>query len=129
MSDFFDRLWGKAQQPPPEPDPDLPLISQTNVPETSAKELKALLASPEPPFVLDVREPYEWPDGVIPGAAQIPMNSIPARLDELPRDRAIVAYCHIGERSWYVAEFLLRNGFTNVSHLTGGIEAWWRQRD
>lgn len=114
---------GQDPQPEPEPDPELQVLPDSPVPEISAKELKALLASPEPPFLLDVREPFEWLDGGIRGATQIPMNSIPARLDELPRDRAIVAYCHLGERSWYVAEFLLRNGFSQVSSLAGGIEA------
>jgi rhodanese-related sulfurtransferase len=127
MSGFFDRLWGKSQPPKPpepEPDPELQVMAQIVVPEITAKELKSKLAEPEPPFVLDVREPYEWADGGIPGAAQIPMNSIPGRLAELPRDREIVAYCHVGQRSWVVAEFLLRQGFTRVSSLDGGIAAW-----
>jgi len=102
------------------------------VPEIGALELKARLASDAPPLLLDVREPYEWTDGGIPGAVPMPMNSVPNRLAELPRDREIVAYCSVGQRSWAVAEFLLRNGFSRVSNLDGGMAAWemlqWRDK-
>lgn len=127
MSNFFDRLWGKTQEPAapaPEPDPELAVIPDTAVPEISARELQTRLDSPEPPFVVDVREPYEWSDGGVPGAVQMPVNSIPGRLAELPHDRVIVTYCSMGERSWYVAEFLIRNGFAGVCNLSGGLGAW-----
>jgi rhodanese-related sulfurtransferase len=125
MSGFFDRLWGKSPPPePPKPDPELNVMPEITVPEIGPMELRGKLAEPEPPYVVDVREPYEWADGGIPGAAQMPMNSIPGRLAELPRDREIVAYCAVGQRSWAVAEFLLRQGFARVSSLDGGIVAW-----
>lgn len=124
MTGFFDRLWGKKQQPEPEPDRELTVMQPIEVPEIGAVDLKNKLASAEPPVLIDVREPYEWADGGIPGALQIPMNTIPDRLGELPRDRDIVAYCHVGQRSYVVAEFMLRNGFSRVSSLDGGIAAW-----
>jgi rhodanese-related sulfurtransferase len=125
MSGFFDRLWGKSPPPePPQPDPELNVMPDITVPEIGPTELRDKLAGPEPPFLVDVREPYEWADGGIPGAAQMPMNSIPDRLAELPRDREIVAYCTVGQRSWAVAEFLLRQGFARASSLDGGIIAW-----
>ena len=127
MSDFFDRLWGNDKQsakPEPAPEPDLQVSPAVAVPEITARALKLWLASPEPPFLLDVREPYEWRDGGIPGAVQIPMNTVPEHLIELPRDRPIVAYCHLGQRSWVVAEFLLQHGFSRVSSLAGGTAAW-----
>ncbi len=95
------------------------------VPEISAAELRALLKSPTPPLVLDVREAYELTaDGLIPGSVHIPMRFIPNRLSELPRDRPIVAYCGVGARSYYVAEFLLKQGYGEVKNLRGGIIAW-----
>jgi rhodanese-related sulfurtransferase len=131
MPGFFDRLWGKEPEPEPEPDPELAVSPFMEVHEVGALELKTKLASEEPPLLLDVREPYEWQDGGIPGAVQMPMNTVPQRMNELPRDREIVAYCEVGERSWLVADFLMRNGFSRVSNLGGGMIAWqmlkWRE--
>ncbi len=92
--------------------------------EISAQELATLLQSQEPPLLIDVREPFELASGAIPGAVNMPMSTVPERLAELPRDRPIVTYCHIGERSWVVAQFLLRRGFRDIKSLRGGIEAW-----
>ena len=99
-------------------------MATMNPQEISAHDLKAMLAAPEPPFVLDVREPYETAYGIIPGAQLLPMNTIPMRLKELPPDRTIVVVCHLGERSWVVAQFLARRGLADVKSLRGGIEAW-----
>jgi len=95
-----------------------------NPKEITAQELKAMLEAPQPPLVVDVREPFEMAYGVLPTAMPMPMNTIPYRLSELPRDRTIVAYCHLGERSWMVAQYLARQGFADVKSLAGGIEAW-----
>ncbi len=103
------------------PEPPLPPV----VPEISAADLQALLKSPSPPLVLDVREAYELTaDGLIPGSVHISMRFIPNRLSELPKDRLIVAYCTVGARSYQVAEFLLERGYGEVKNLRGGIIAW-----
>jgi rhodanese-related sulfurtransferase len=99
--------------------------ASANVPqEISAQQLEAMLKAEQPPIVIDVREPFELAQGLIPGSINIPMGAIAFRLAELPRDRVIVAYCHLGERSWSVAQFLARRGFCEVKSLHGGIEAW-----
>ena len=95
-----------------------------NLTEIQPAALKELLASPQPPLVLDVREPWELAKARLPGTLDIPMNQIPQRLAELPRDRPIVVMCHGGGRSTKVAHFLLQNGFSQVANLTGGIHAW-----
>lgn len=59
----------------------------------------------------------------------MPMNGIPARLDELPQDREIVVICHHGVRSFHVARFLDHNGFTRIINLTGGVDAWAKEAD
>ncbi len=51
----------------------------------------------------------------------IAMNEIPGRLIELPRGEELVVMCRSGGRSMQVAQFLARNGFTQVANLTGGI--------
>ncbi len=94
-------------------------------------ELKAWLDDPrrEKPLLLDVREPWEFERCHIEGAVSLPMNGIPARLAELPRDRDIVVICHHGVRSYHVARFLDHNGFTRVINLTGGVDAWAKEAD
>ena len=60
------------------------------VPRITLAEFKALMASAAPPFVIDVRSGI---DQKIRGAHHIPLGEIEARLNEIPRDRAIVTYC------------------------------------
>jgi rhodanese-related sulfurtransferase len=85
------------------------------------------------PLLLDVREPWEvqtasvTPQGF--EVVAIPMNEIPARIAELPQDRAIACLCHHGARSQRVAMFLAHQGYTDVANVAGGIDAWSRERD
>lgn len=97
----------------------------------TAPELAARLAEPaqEQPLLLDVRENWEFETCHIAGSTQIPMHLIPLRAGELPDEREIVCICHHGARSMQVASFLERNGFENVTNLTGGIHAWAVQVD
>jgi rhodanese-related sulfurtransferase len=57
----------------------------------------------------------------------IPMQSIPAAVQALPRDQSLLLLCHHGMRSMQVARFLAQQGFDAVFNITGGIEAWARQ--
>ena len=97
----------------------------------TAPELAAWLADgarPQP-VLLDVREPWEVETCHIDGALTMPMNSIPARIDDLDVEATIVCICHHGARSMQVAAFLERNGFGKIINLTGGIHAWAVQVD
>jgi len=80
-------------------------------------------------LLLDVREPFEVATCAIAGSRHIPMRQIPENLPDLPRDRQIVVLCHHGGRSLRVTQFLLANGFTRVSNIAGGIDAWAEQID
>jgi rhodanese-related sulfurtransferase len=97
----------------------------------TAPELAAWLAdsSRPQPVLLDVREPWEVETCHIDGALTMPMNSIPARIDDLDEEATIVCICHHGARSMQVAAFLERNGFGKMINLTGGIHAWAVQVD
>jgi rhodanese-related sulfurtransferase len=83
--------------------------------------------------VLDVREPWEVQTAsVTPQGFElltIPMSAVPARLQDLPRERPIACLCHHGARSMQVAMFLAQQGFDTVANLTGGINAWSSQVD
>jgi len=81
------------------------------------------------PQLLDVREAHEWAIGRIEGSQHLPMNTVPARLEELDPSRPLVSICHHGGRSMQVAVFLERNGFGDVYNLAGGVDAWALQID
>jgi rhodanese-related sulfurtransferase len=97
----------------------------------TAPELAAWLgdASRAKPVLLDVREPWEFQTCHIAEAVPMPMNTIPARINDLEEDAPIVCICHHGGRSMQVAAFLERNGFSQVTNLTGGVHAWALQVD
>ncbi|HEY4642331.1 MAG TPA: rhodanese-like domain-containing protein [Thermoanaerobaculia bacterium] len=91
--------------------------------EITPTELQQLLAGDNPPFLIDVREEGEAAICSIDGSILIPMNSLPQRLQEIPRDRPSVLYCHGGMRSMMVGEWLSQQGFEALS-LAGGIDRW-----
>ncbi len=99
--------------------------------QITAPELATWLAdaSRPRPFLLDVREEREYDICHIDGVALIPMNTVPARIEELDPEAEIVCICHHGGRSMQVASFLERNGFSKVSNLTGGVHAWSQHVD
>jgi rhodanese-related sulfurtransferase len=81
------------------------------------------------PVLLDVREPWEFQTCHIAGALPMPMNTVPARMQELDDEQPIVCICHHGARSMSVAAFLERQGFSQVINLAGGVHAWALQVD
>lgn len=78
------------------------------------------------PILLDVREEYEFRVLRVPGAVLLPMSAITERYETLPRDRPLLVMCAAGRRSLAVSEFLSRNGYPEVTNVTGGIDAWQR---
>jgi rhodanese-related sulfurtransferase len=89
----------------------------------SPTELQTLLATGDPPLLLDVREPWETEICSIAGSLKIPMRDIPARLAELPSGRRVAVICHHGMRSAMVVRYLLENGIDAVN-VSGGVEGW-----
>jgi len=97
--------------------------------ELTASELRGLLERPDPPMLIDVREPHEEQIARIPGAFLIPPATLPERMAELDSSRDIVLYCHHGQRSARAMDFLHRAGFRRLKNLRGGIDAWSREVD
>jgi rhodanese-related sulfurtransferase len=83
----------------------------------------------EAPFLLDVREPWEYQVCHLEGVQLLPMRQIPTTYQTLDRHRETVVICHHGVRSYQVAYFLEHMGFTNIVNLTGGLAAWARDVD
>ena len=75
-------------------------------------------------FFLDVRTQQEWDQGHIAKSTLIPLDDLQARLSELPRDQDIVVICRSGARSKEGAAILRQAGFTRVTCMTGGLQAW-----
>jgi len=97
--------------------------------EITADELKAKMGSGTRVTLVDVREPWEWDLCHLEGARHIPMGEIPVRYLELDPEEEVVVYCHVGQRSAMVVQFLRQQGFQKAVNLRGGIEAWARQVD
>jgi len=76
-------------------------------------------------IILDVRTPEEFRDGHIPGAVNVPNETITAEeIPELPdKDRLILVYCRSGNRSKQASEKLVTLGYTNIVEF-GGIIDW-----
>lgn len=93
-------------------------------PEVTVHEVVALLKAPQPPKLLDLREAREWELANLPGSQPLTealMNEVIASWD---KDAPIVTICHHGIRSLSAAHFLLKQGFTNVRSMKGGMDAW-----
>ena len=97
--------------------------------ELSVEELRDLRDRGETLLLLDVRQPWEHQTARIGGDVLIPLNELPARLDELEEAPLVVCYCHHGIRSLGAAAFLESNGQARVASLAGGIDAWSQRID
>ena len=74
-------------------------------------------------LLLDVRNPDEVLAGTIPGAMNIPLDQLRERLDELPRDKEILAFCQAGLRGYLACRILSLNGFS-CRNLSGGYKTY-----
>ena len=97
--------------------------------QISVAEAGAWRASGKPFQLLDVREGWEHDVVAVPGDTHIPMGQVPERTAEIVTDRPVVIMCHHGGRSAQVTRFLRGKGFSNVTNLEGGIDAWAREID
>jgi molybdopterin/thiamine biosynthesis adenylyltransferase/rhodanese-related sulfurtransferase len=97
----------------------------------TAKELKELLDSDKPTYLVDVREPAEWEIVKIPGATLIPKDEILRgdALASLPQDKQIIMYCKTGVRSAETLAAVKNAGFSDAVHVQGGVTAWVNQID
>lgn len=81
--------------------------------------------NPDADYVLiDVREVDEFEQGHIPGAINIPLNSVPGHLSDITTEKPVVLVCARGGRSAMAADFLAGNGYENLFNLEGGTLAW-----
>jgi rhodanese-related sulfurtransferase len=94
----------------------------------SVQELVSMV-NRENALVLDVRDKKEFEAGHIVDAVNIPHGSLETRLDELKKDqsRPIIVACRMGQHAGAAGTLLRKNGFENVTRLTGGMTEWRNQ--
>jgi NADPH-dependent 2,4-dienoyl-CoA reductase/sulfur reductase-like enzyme/rhodanese-related sulfurtransferase len=78
-------------------------------------------------YVLDVREPQEFSLGHVEGANNIPLHSLRESMSRLPRDREILVYCAVGQRSYYASRALRLNGLP-AKNISGGMKIYHAER-
>ena len=75
-------------------------------------------------FFVDVRTNEEWDEMHVANSVLIPLDELPNRLSEIPRDRDVVVVCRSGRRSKEAAGILQNAGYSNIVSMTGGLTAW-----
>jgi adenylyltransferase/sulfurtransferase len=96
----------------------------STVGEIQPSQLARRLERGEKLEIIDVREPYEWAIGHIPGARLVPLGRIADEIPRLDKRREVILYCKVGERSMHAARQLVDAGVTEVRNLAGGILRW-----
>lgn len=99
------------------------------VPELLPIELQQERAGPQPPKLLDVREPEELQISSLGPDAHISLAELPSRLGELDPNVSWVVICRSGARSAEATRLMLAAGFTNVRNLAGGINGYAKEVD
>lgn len=99
------------------------MASSPSVADVSIEEALKMWQNKEA-VIIDVRTPEEYKDGHIPGVALIPIDQLPSRINEVPKDKKVLIICRSGNRSAKGTSLLRKNGFDNVYNVTGGMLAW-----
>jgi rhodanese-related sulfurtransferase len=119
---FFSSCESKKSNPDISSTQEIPtaVVVNLNPSEFQAKSPQGI--------IIDVRTAGEIAGGKIAGALEMDyyLPSFQSQVDELEKDKEIFIYCAVGSRSKEAAEMLLKQGFTKVYHLSGGIQAWAR---
>jgi rhodanese-related sulfurtransferase len=79
------------------------------------------------PQLIDVREPHEHEAGHIAGSRHIELATLAANADAVERDRPVVFYCRVGQRSHMAAEAFRGAGYEAYT-MVGGLQRWARER-
>jgi rhodanese-related sulfurtransferase len=100
-------------------------IQTDSIPERDPAEAHSSAEKGEG-VIVDVRELEELQQVAIADAIHIPLQTIPSRVSEIPRDKDVYVVCQVGQRSAMATEYLRDQGFDRVWNVRGGIIAWFR---
>ncbi len=92
----------------------------------SVKEAKEILDKDKNAVVVDVRRPDEWRAGHVTGALHIPVDEVPGRVEELPKDKKRLFICAAGARSALAAEYAAAMGLDGelLYNIEEGTPTW-----
>lgn len=74
--------------------------------------------------IIDVRGENEYKISRVPGAKHVFFGTLPANLDEIPKDNPVILHCQSGDRATIAYSILRRNGFDNIKNYPGGMQEW-----
>lgn len=98
--------------------------------EVDAPVLAEAMAGQDAPLLVDVRTDPERAVAVIEPSLHVGLDQFIERAPvEIPKERDVVVYCHVGARSAQAAVWMKANGWQRVRSLAGGIDAWSEQVD
>jgi rhodanese-related sulfurtransferase len=93
--------------------------------EVEASALAEAMAGQDAPLLVDVRTDAERALAAIQPSLHVGLDRfVQAAPQEIPKDRDVVVYCHVGARSAQAAVWMKVNGWPRVRNLAGGIDAW-----
>lgn len=95
--------------------------------QITASELKTKLVNSEPVIIVDVREQWEYEEIQLhPSTQNYPLGNLPQLLGQLSdlKNTAFVVHCRTGVRSNQAQKYLLKNGFSKVINLVGGLDGY-----
>lgn len=102
---------------------------ENNFSDVTVEELKEKMDQGDSFVLVDVRENDEFEHSHIKGAVHIPLGLLSSEYDDLDDNQVYIMQCRSGVRSAKAAQFLVDNGFENVSNLVGGIIDWSEKID
>ncbi|MHB8580541.1 MAG: rhodanese-like domain-containing protein [Ignavibacteriaceae bacterium] len=95
----------------------------------SPGEIKEILVKEKDIRLIDVREEWEYQIAKLENSELMPLSNFGDHLSKLSPDEKIIVYCHHGTRSYAVCNYLIENGFNDVTNLRGGINLWSEEID
>ena len=98
--------------------------TMNHIPSITVQELYQKLSANPGLCLVDVREPQEHADAAIQGSTLVPLATVPDHLHDWSPDQEIFIHCKAGGRSARACDFLQQQGFTKVTNITGGMDAW-----
>ena len=90
----------------------------------TAPDMQKIMKQSPDFYLLDVRTLGEYTQKRIKGARLIPIDQLQRRINEVPKNRPVIVYCEVGERSALVGRYLDQIGYKSVYNLSQGIMGW-----
>ena len=103
-------------------------MNNDGLPEISTQELKTILDTGFEGILLDVREQDEFFMAHIEGCELLSLSSWPEAAANLPKDAKYYVLCAAGVRSAHAGNWMLQNGFSDVTNVAGGMNSWLSQQ-